>query len=947
MSKILAVSDVHISDYADRNPSNRFRLYQTRTVAQNIIDVGKQEGCDYIVFCGDIVDRATSRAYVLSEVKLFLDTIMANFTKGYIILGNHDLDSKSQTQLLSDSVLGVMLPNNLYYTHQQVINIDGVSCAFCNWMPDFDLTFIPNKVDILFSHATICYNDSELFKSQVLDSSKFSLGIFGDIHRMGQKIVGDSTYVSIGVPQKCKMSDSDDSSGVVVDTSNKSWKWVNLNPFNNLLIFKTTTNLEEEGYHDDEFTWYVYKDPISLVSNRNSGLIIDTWTEISSLIEQAINQTGLQAVHQEVLKNIRDIDENTVDFNFHLKKLHCSNWRSITDATIDFGDGTNNKIFLSGANGSGKSSLLEALRYAFIDCSTIGAGIMSLKSFVQFGKKDCLTEVWFDYKGSEYKLSRGTKEYSLTINGELQKYNNKKQFEQDVRDRFKFISFIDDVLIFSAEHGRFVSGVSSERLTEIISRFLKLDRLDTLNSTATLMYDEIKKDKIQWTAKVSETEKILNYIQEKLNLINLPSISLQQLEQLKQEGLELQRKNNLWNQYVSKTANLQAKIDTYTNNLNELIEKSRTFRDINFIDQEIAQYNQEIENLNNRLVELGNIRVNLDYKNRECNKLRQDGNRYWTEAKNIGIGRHCSYCGQEIKNTESMENHKNELLRKVEELKPQVQQLQKEIDELTYLKDNSEQEYNKINQDIKLYNSEISKRMSEKTEISQTYNRINQIEDILRTTKNDLLNLGIVEKVELPPDFMNKMGELELGINAWKQWESAENDKNIKLDELNKLKQEVSKIDSCLDALENYCKLTGPIGVIYESIMNKLAKSYSDNIVEYEVVRSGKNNRERLSLIPMFKKGKEKIPYGLASSGEKTILDIHMLEKLIPNSGLLILDEFLKNLDEKKLSIVEEILTSLNVGTLILTSHALVGNFYNRLISLSLDDKEHTQIKCS
>jgi ABC-type multidrug transport system ATPase subunit len=98
----------------------------------------------------------------------------------------------------------------------------------------------------------------------------------------------------------------------------------------------------------------------------------------------------------------------------------------------------------------------------------------------------------------------------------------------------------------------------------------------------------------------------------------------------------------------------------------------------------------------------------------------------------------------------------------------------------------------------------------------------------------------------------------------------------------------------------------------------------------------------------MFKKGKEKIPYGLASSGEKTILDIHMLEKLIPNSGLLILDEFLRNLDEQKLDIVTGILSDMNVGTVILTSHAgTVGNFYNKLISISLDENEHTQIKCS
>lgn len=103
MSKILAVADIHINDYANRNPSNRFRLYQTRTVAQNIIEVGKREGCDTIVFAGDIVEKCIIRPYIQGEVKLFLDTVMAEFKEGYIIWGNHDLDGKSVDQDISDA----------------------------------------------------------------------------------------------------------------------------------------------------------------------------------------------------------------------------------------------------------------------------------------------------------------------------------------------------------------------------------------------------------------------------------------------------------------------------------------------------------------------------------------------------------------------------------------------------------------------------------------------------------------------------------------------------------------------------------------------------------------------------------------------------------------------------------------------------------------------------
>ena len=37
--KILIVSDIHINDYPQKNPTEKYRLYQTRTVADNIINV--------------------------------------------------------------------------------------------------------------------------------------------------------------------------------------------------------------------------------------------------------------------------------------------------------------------------------------------------------------------------------------------------------------------------------------------------------------------------------------------------------------------------------------------------------------------------------------------------------------------------------------------------------------------------------------------------------------------------------------------------------------------------------------------------------------------------------------------------------------------------------------------------------------------------------------------
>lgn len=943
MSKILIVADIHLNDYSQRNPSNKYRLYQgSRIVAQNIIKVGKQEGCDRIIFAGDIIEKSIIRPYVQAEVKYFLDTIMAEFKEGFIIFGNHDLDNKSIDQDISDAVLGVMLPNNLYYAHKKMIDIEGNTFGFCNWMPEFDLTWIPNKVDVLFTHATICYsNDSSegrLFESQKLDETKFDLAICGDIHKRGQ--IGK--YVSVGCTQRCKLSDPEEASGVVLDCQSKSWKWVDMNPDNNLIKFKTTTDMDEDGWHEDENTWYIHKQEITF-TDETGRLKVDAWEEINALVENAINQSGLQHVHQEVLHNITNIDATEVDFNFTLLHLHCENWRSIESADLDFRD--SDKILVQGSNGSGKSSLLSAIKYAFVDVGDT-TGLSSLKPFVQFGKKDCMTEVEFLYQGNICKLQRGTKTYGLWINGEAQKYNDKRSFEKDARERFPFIKYID-AFFFDADKNSFLKSLSPEKITEITSQFLKFNRIDAYNETAQRLHDQVKLQGGEWITKLNETEKLLGYIQEKLKQITLPRLSKQELETGKQEGLEIQRKNNLWNKYITTTSRIQAQLETSQNKLLELQTKKNEFRDINTIDYEINAINNQIQVLQNQLADLANIRTTLQFKQREFDNLRNEGNNAWKEAQSLSIGKTCSHCGQAIQTTQAMENHKNELLRKVEELKPQIEELKNEISELLRQKENSDQEYQKINSDIASLNTEISKRMTEKNNQAIVENDIIKYSNNINELQKELNNLGIPEKVELPDRFMERMSEIETGINAWNLYETTESDKLGLEKEYNEYQDKVSEINNILNQLSAYLKLTGPVGVIFEEIFNKLCEQFSGTMVKYAVERKGKGAREHLSLVPYFNNAGNWVNIFMCSSGQRIMLDLDYLGKIIgPSSlGILILDEFLKPLDSDKLEVAIEMLKDMNIGCMMLTSHAeSIPAFYNKTCIMSLDNDGKTNI---
>ena len=946
MSKILAVADIHINDYKSRNPENRYRLFQgSRTVAQNIIEAGLSNGCEYIVFAGDIVEKCLVRPFVQSEVKYFLDTIMANFKEGYIIWGNHDLDGKSSEQEISDACLGVMLPDNLHYAHQEMITIDGKRIGFSNWMPTFDLSWIPGKVDVLFTHATINYSPdaSDFLESQKLDESKFDLAICGDIHRMAT--IGK--YVSIGVPQRCKLSDSEDASGVIYDCPSGTYTWVNLNPHDNLMKFKITNDVTEQDRWDPETkTWYVYKPEDSVLSEDGINLKINSWDQIESLINEAIVKSGLEGVHGEILKNIGNIDDQEVDFDFTLKKLTCKNWRSIEDATIDFRRG--DKIFLQGSNGSGKSSLLSALRYALVSASGRGTGISSLKPFVQFGKKNCSTEVEFDFQGNGYKILRGTAagDYGLWINGEKQKYASKKDFEADVKERFKFTEYLSDVLLFDAEHHRFIGGMSPERRIEVMSKCLKLDRIDALHYTSSTMLDQLKTEIQGWESKMSEVDKVLSYIDGRLSSIILPKYTKPELESMKREGLEIQRKNNEWNQYVLRSSRLQAQIQSSQDRLQELLQQQQSFRPTDVIDFEIDQINQEIGKLNSRLVEIGNIGVQLNFKLDEDRRLRSEGNKAWSEAQNIGLGKTCPQCGQKIKNSEALETHKSELLKKVEEIRDKISQLSVEIQSLTAQRDNSSAEYAEINSAVSRYNSEVSKRMSEKAEINRTNQEISRLQSDLQRLNNELGTLGYVERVDLPDNFMSYMSEIENGIGAWNTYERDNKDREDRLTEKNNIQAEINRLGSYLTDLERYVKLTGPKGAIYEEIMRRLCISWSDANIKYEVDRVGQegSRNEHLTILPSYNKGGNFVCYNACSSGERTILDIDLLSKLVSSAGLLVLDETLKNLDSSRLEETCEVLKGMNVGCLILTSHAdSLGVFYNRTISLSLDDRGLTK----
>ncbi len=946
MSKILAVADVHLHDYPQRNSFQFQRLYQgSRIVAKNIIEVGKREGADYIAFCGDLIEKSIIRPYVMAEAYRFLHSIMSEFKEGWIIWGNHDIDAKSSDQVMTDSCLALFLPPNLKYMHQKQITLEGKVLGFNNWQPDIDLEWVNGKLDMLFTHARICYKkDSDLFQSQYLDETKFDIAFCGDIHRPGQ--IGK--YVSIGIPQRCKMSDGEETTGVLIDLETGDWKWVDLNPEDNLMKFQYVNQPELEGWNETFKVWNIYKPNTDKLIDPTTNLKVSGWEKIESLVDNAIKGSGLEEVHQQVLHTIPNLDAGEVDFNFTPIRFYCKNWRSIDEVEMFFNEG--DKILIVGENGSGKSSLLSAIKYAFCDVRST-SGLSSLKPFIQFGTKECVTEVEFLYQGNKCRLRRGTKEYGLWINDEPLKYSSKTDFEADARKRFPFIEYME-VMIHDQDHNQFIGSLTGERLAEIISKAFKLDRIDTYNDAATILLTQLQKGSADWVSKISESKKVLGFIESKLNSIVLPPYTKEELEREKQKGLELQRQNQEWNNFITTSSRLQAGIDERERVREELLGEMSVQRNPSVINAEINSLREKSGEKQKRLMELGGLKNLIVAKESELSRIISDGKSLRSEWTAIDPTRptYCPTCHQQIiptpETTEALTKRKEELGEKIKEKLGEYEKVDQELKKMKLDFGNSEIEIREINQEIQTLNTEISKRMTEIKEGEARREKLERVEKELSEWKTRKEGLGAPPKVELPSDFMYKMSQLESGLSSWNLWETEMKDKEEQEKIVKVYEKEIEDNQKQQENLRSYIKLTGPTGVIYKEVMEKLVSQFNDNTVSYEVNVREVRKKDHLTLVPQFFNNGNWVSYEACSGGQKTVLDIHFLSKIINRVGILILDEFLKHLDPSNHDLCLDMISGMSIGCTFISSHMeSIAAFNNKTCSLSLNQSGLTQMK--
>lgn len=925
---ILTVADIHIHDYSNRTPQEHARLDQTRIVAQNIIEVGKANNCEVIVFAGDVVEKSLIRPYIQARVKEFLDTIMSNFSYGFIINGNHDIDHKDQVQAITDSCLGIMLPSNLYYADQQCAKLGSSICAFSNWKPSFDLSWIPGKADVLFTHATVNYGNGSMVKTQKMDQSKFDLAICGDIHLPAHK----GKFVSVGCPQKCKMGDSDQQTGVIYDTEAKTWRHVNLNPHDNLLKFAYTSDLGREGYSHLDNTWYVYQPATINIANGQNQIQVPQWQEIQDLVNAAIQANGLEQVHAEIMTQANNKDIDDVDFCFIPIRFACHNWRSIDDLELFFQNG--DKFLVRGQNGSGKSSLFSAIKYALFSDNT-----SSLKSFMTFGTKECWTEIEFLYQGKTFKIRKSseTKNCGLWVDGVQQKYSSKKDLDADLAIRFPFTQkkYLK-LYCFDESNSQLINNLSDEELVNSISKFYKLDRINLYHKIASDALQTIKDSSRQFYERKVLLDRQLADLEGKLLNINLPQN--QDLDDLRKQMdyyQDLQRKYNEYTKYLEIGKELAGRVEMLNYQLSKAQGELQDGR------PQIGSLMASKTDLENQLLDLQGIDDKYRYysnqvqiESKKLDLIVESGRRVQGKIDELKENT-CPVCHHAM-DLDEFNAHRNELLKERDALLGDWNTVNQGLESLK----KECKHYRSTNQEIANLKKEISNLQAQISDSERLQEIITEATREIQKAKDKmgLMNSEIPEKVSLPENFIDIVSEIQRSIDAIEVYNQLQFDKQKISNELAEIQANIDVKKRTSEKLEKYVNITSPIGDIYAEIMKRLSKDFSDTQVKYEVKKFTKNTKEHLSLIPQFNVQGHWCNYETCSTGQKTFLDIHFLSKIITGTGFIIMDEFLKSLDPENHDVCLEMLSKIPTSCMLISSHMeTVGSFNNHLIRIALD----------
>lgn len=593
--------------------------------------------------------------------------------------------------------------------------------------------------------------------------------------------------------------------------------------------------------------------------------------------------------------------------NIKFEELDIEGFRSIDRISLNLSDqgivivkGINNYEDLASSNGSGKSSVFEAIIYALFEETSSGDRDIENRILGQ----GCSVVLKFSIDGVSYKIIRQSKKGKGTV----VLYRN----DEDISARNKSDTNKLIISILGINKAIFLDSIflSQNAVTNLpsLSPTARKERLEILTNTDNAinnfktflkekqtMYESKHVDCQLEINKINGKEESLQQQKDKLQA-QINDIKIQIEERNKLGNIEdldkqIQEYNVKINTINNQIPELDNQIEMISKSINELKNEQKVYEEkrVNK-DQEVQNQRDKCNDLQKEITRVENI---ISYNNMDIDRI----NKEIEEIKNSDT---CPTCGRKYDNIneehiQKVIEDKNKEIKEFEnkniENNNYIKNLQLELDKEIEIGKNLKKEFENLNS---LYNDKNEQVSEQQTNLINTNNQ-----------KTQLLNS--IQNIQVQIDAINKQKDdiLKIEIPNSKQYEDMVQDIDKQLNDLNKLKEdknnELNELDNYINAIKHCIQLVTKDFRTFLlknslSYLNKILKDYSSQLFSNEsdlIYISENDNKLDIML--------GNATYESLSGGEKTRVNIALLlaQKSLANMigniscNIIILDEIL------------------------------------------------------
>ena len=380
--------------------------------------------------------------------------------------------------------------------------------------------------------------------------------------------------------------------------------------------------------------------------------------------------------------------------------LSTGNYKTVLDLR------RHNNTLVSGDNGAGKSTMLDALTFALFGKSFRGINIPQLPNSIN--NKDCEVEITFSVGKNEYRVLRSLKpkKFEIYKNNELLDQSAKSKDYQKILEeqilKMTYKSFCQVVILGSSNYVPFMQLSASDRRS-VVENLLDIDIFSVMNG--------LVKGKVQLTKdQIKDIEyKIIltkNKAEEKEKLINsLEKNSSASIEKYKKE---IQVSKESISELESFIASIQKEVDEL---FRSIPDKDETSTNLIQSESEITQLNKKIKNIQKS--------VNFYEDNDSCPTCKQDIQQHHKESvhaekelERSSINKEIEQLNEQVKTTEDRLTIINSVLSDIQEKEKQISSRQSEISALF-------QYVSKMEQSVESVLSETTEVQEVKSELTK------------------------------------------------------------------------------------------------------------------------------------------------------------------------------------------------------------------------------------